>query len=61
VNVLFFYDGSKKIAVGYKKDDEGRVAMINGKTPKLMKNLWLSGQLNIFKNSFHFFPYDYTS
>ena len=28
---LFFYDGSKKIAVGYKKDDDGRVAMINGK------------------------------
>jgi len=28
---LFYYDGSKKIAVGYKKDEEGRVLMVNGK------------------------------
>ena len=28
---LFYYDGSKKIAVGYKKDEDGRVTMINGK------------------------------
>jgi len=28
---LFFYDGSKKIAVGYKKDSDGKITMINGK------------------------------
>ena len=28
---LFYYDGSKKIAVGYRKDDDGRVIMVNGK------------------------------
>jgi len=28
---LFYYDGSKKIAVGYKKDEEGKVTMVNGK------------------------------
>lgn len=28
---LFYYDGSKKIAVGYRKDDEGKVCMVNGK------------------------------
>ena len=33
---LFYYDGSKKIAVGYKKDDEGKVTMVNGK-PELIE------------------------
>jgi intein/homing endonuclease len=28
---LFYYDGSKKIVVGYRKDEEGRIIMVNGK------------------------------
>ena len=46
---LFYYDGSKKFAIGYKKDDDGRVIMVNGK-PEVMEEYMSEYSVKHLKN-----------